>query len=119
MQKPAQKQGEACLTCYGTGEAATDSGPETCPDCFGEGKAVGHGAHGAKLEWRLRAIEKAYRLAESETRADLQWLVNELRSTREALVHILARCQDAGESDTLAQDVKYRANEALGIYDPS
>jgi hypothetical protein len=111
-----QKAGEACLTCYGTGETATDGAPETCPDCFGEGKALGHGA---KLEWRLRSIEKAYRLAEAETRSDMQWLVNELRSTREALVHILARCQDAGEADTLAQDVKYRANEALGVYDPS
>ena len=48
-----------------------------------------------------------------------RWLVNELRGTREALVQILARCQDAAESDALAQDVKYRANEALGVYGAS
>ncbi len=111
-----QKPGESCLTCYGTGETAIDGAPEVCPDCFGEGKALGHGA---KLEWRLRSMEKAYRLAEAETRADVQWLINELRAAREALVHILARCQDASDSDALAAEVKFRANQALGVYDPT
>ena len=109
-----QKPGDACLTCYGTGETAIDGAPEPCPDCFGGGKAAGHGA---KLEWRLRSIEKAYRLAEAETRSDMQWLINELRTAREALVHILARCQDASDQDPLAAEVKFRANQALGVYD--
>jgi hypothetical protein len=107
---------DPCLTCHGAGEAATESGPQVCPDCFGEGTAS---SHGAKLEWRLREIERIYRHSGRETESDVLWLVHELRSSREALLSILARCQDADDSDVLARDVKYRANEALGIYDPS
>ena len=112
MQKPA----ETCLTCYGTGESATCGAPETCPDCFGEGKALGRST---KLEWRLRAIESAYRNAEHETAVDVRWLVNEVRQAREALLRILARCQDADDSNVTAREVTYQANEALGVYDPS
>lgn len=115
METPTQKAGTACLTCYGTGEAATDGAPETCPDCYGEGRALGRST---KLEWRLRAIESAYRNAERETAGDVLWLVNELRQTREALLRILARCQDEADSNVAARDVKYQANEALGLYEP-
>ncbi|HXN31454.1 MAG TPA: hypothetical protein VN894_06305 [Polyangiaceae bacterium] len=112
MSKPVNP----CLTCYGAGEAATESGPQVCPDCFGEGSSRGHGA---KLEWRLREIERACRHSGRETESDVLWLVHELRSSREALLRILARCQDADDSDVLARDVKYQANEALGVYEPS
>ena len=71
------------------------------------------------MEWRLREIERAYSHSGRETEGDVLWLVHELRRCREALVQILARCQDADETDSLAQDVKYQANEALGLYDPS
>jgi hypothetical protein len=47
------------------------------------------------------------------------WLVHELRRGREALVRILARCQDADDTDSVARDVKYQANDALGLYDPT
>ena len=110
------KATDACLTCYGAGETVTESGPRICPDCFGEGSS---GARGTKLEWRLRAIESAYRGSGRETEADVLWLVHEVRRSREALLRILARCQDADDSDVLARDVKYQANEALGVYDPS
>jgi DnaJ-class molecular chaperone len=49
MPKPV----DACLTCHGVGETVTESGAETCPDCFGEGNVL---SRGTKLEWRLRAI---------------------------------------------------------------
>ncbi len=111
MQKP-KKPDEACLTCYGTGEVVTDGPPETCPDCFGE-RAL---SRGTKLEWRLRAIESTYRQSERETASDVLWLVRELREARGSLVRILARCQDAEDSDVLAREVRDEANKALGVY---
>jgi hypothetical protein len=108
-----QRSAEQCLTCYGTGETVVDGIPAACPDCFGEGKAL---SHGTKLEWRLRAIEQAYRQSERETAGDVLWLVNELRQARESLLRILARCQDADDSDTLASEVRTECNQALGLY---
>jgi DnaJ-class molecular chaperone len=111
-----QKSADTCQTCYGAGEVVTGGAPEVCPDCFGEGKAL---SHVTKVEWRIRAIEEAHRKVKDESAADVLWLVNELRVAREALVRILARCQDADEGDIVASEVKFQANEALGIYDPS
>ncbi len=104
-----------CFTCHGAGVTATENGPQPCTDCFGDGKQVGRGA---RLEWRLREIERVHREAGGETAADVVWLVHELRDAREALVRILARCQDTDESDETARDVKYLANAALGLYEP-
>jgi hypothetical protein len=112
MSKPP----DPCLTCYGAGETVTENGAGVCPDCFGEGCTPNRGT---RLEWRLRAIEAAYRQSGRETESDVLWLVHELRRSRESLLRILARCQDAEESDALALDVKFQANEALGLYDPS
>lgn len=111
MERPSP-----CLTCYGAGETVTENGPQACPDCFGEGTAPNRGT---RLEWRLREMERAYRQSGRETEGDILWVVHELRQCREALVRILARCQDADESDSLARDVKYQANEALGMYEPT
>lgn len=103
-----------CLTCHGAGEVGTESGPAACPDCFGDGKPLGRGA---KLEWRLRQIERAHRGTGADDDGDVLWLVHELRRSREALVGILTRCQDAEEGDSFAAEIRYRANEALGMYD--
>ena len=46
------------------------------------------------------------------------WLIHELRQNREALLAIFARCQDADESDALAKEIRFRANDALGLYEP-
>ncbi len=105
-----------CSTCYGTGEVVGEQGAAVCPDCFGDGNALGSGA---KLEWRLREIERTHRGSGRDDEADVLWMAAELRRCREALVLILARCQDADEGDALAEDVKFRANEALGLYDKS
>ncbi|MGH7297455.1 MAG: hypothetical protein ACRELB_21140 [Polyangiaceae bacterium] len=112
MSKPDRP----CLTCYGAGETVTEDGPQVCPDCFGEGGAL---SRGQRLEWRLREIEQAHRHSGREIENDVLWLAHELRRSREALVRILARCQDASDSDTIARDVKFQANEALGLYDPA
>jgi hypothetical protein len=115
-QPPLHDPGRSapCLTCYGSGEAATGGVPERCPDCFGEGKALGQST---KLEWRLRAIEGAYASAERETRADVLWLVGEVRRAREALLRVLARCQEEADANPAARDAMYTANEALGLYE--
>jgi hypothetical protein len=107
---------ERCLTCHGTGETVTGGAPEVCPDCFGEGKLR---RGDAKLEWRLRALERTYAArGDAETRTDIVWLVNELRRSHDALVRILSRCQDA-PSDPVARDVARDAIDALGMYAPS
>ena len=105
-----------CLTCHGAGETVTESGPQACPDCFGGGVSLGGTG---RLEWRLRELERLYSSAERETKADVLWLVHEVRRSREALVRILARCQDSDDADATARDIKYEANQALGLYDPS
>ena len=105
-----------CSTCYGTGEVVGEQGAAVCPDCFGDGHPLGRGA---KMEWRLREIERLHRDSGADDEADILWMAAELRRCREALVHILARCDDADQDDALAADVKYRANDALGLYDKS
>jgi hypothetical protein len=105
---------DRCLTCHGAGEIGTEEGPVACPDCFGDGRPLGRGA---KLEWRLRQIERAHGRRGVEGDADVVWLVHELRRTREGLVGIFTRCQDAEEGDVFAAEIRYRANQALGLYD--
>jgi len=102
------------MTCHGSGEIVAGGAPEVCPDCFGEG-SIRRG--GANLDWRLRAIERRYAATgDAETRADVLWLVTELRRSREALVRILSRCQDA-PSDPVARDVIRDALDVLGTYE--
>jgi hypothetical protein len=104
-----------CLTCQGSGEVGTDSGPEPCPDCFGGGKAV---SPGARLEWRLSRIEGGSGQRDADTEADIRWLIHELRRSRAALLQIFSRCQDADDEDATARAIKYDANEALELYEP-
>jgi hypothetical protein len=115
MLGPMATAQDDCLTCYGAGETVTENGPKPCPDCFGGGKAL---SRSTRLEWRLREIERSCAQSDREVVADLLWLVHELRQSREALLRILTLCQDAAEGDGIANDVKYQANLALGLYDP-
>jgi hypothetical protein len=105
---------DRCTSCHGSGELGTDYGPVTCPDCFGEGRQLGSLE---RTEWRLRDIERNHRGATHGCTADIRWLIHELRQSREALVHILSRCQDesAGPPE-LAAAVQFAANRALGLY---
>lgn len=102
-----------CHTCYGTGEVASEHGPISCPDCYGDGRSA---SGGNKLEWRLRELERRYRAAKSESLSDVMWLVHELRLARGALISILTRCQDAPETDEVAKYVRSEAMDALGLY---
>lgn len=110
-----QTTSDSCLTCHGAGELVAENGPQACPDCFGAGKSL---SSGTKMEWRLRALERAYVGTGRETESDVMWLVHELRKSREALTRILARCQDADDGDATAREIKFQANEALGVYEP-
>jgi hypothetical protein len=106
-----------CVTCYGTGEVVTEEGATTCPDCLGRGLPP---ERGGAFEWRLREIERA---SAHVGRAhgcedDVRWLILELRRSREALVRILTRCQDAGDGEPAAREARYIANEVLGLYEP-
>lgn len=104
---------DGCLTCYGAGETVTEAGPLPCPDCYPDGTP----SPSTQVEWRLREIEAVYRRSGRETEPDVLWLVHELRQSRVALLRILARCQDADESDASAREVKFLANEALRLYE--
>jgi hypothetical protein len=114
MSSP-QTPSPTCLTCYGAGETVTENGPQACPDCLGEGRPL---SRGTRMEWRLRELEQTYRRSGRETETDVLWLVHELRRSREALVRIFARCQDADDSDATAREIRFQANEALGLYEP-
>ncbi len=116
MLQPDMSKGATCLSCQGSGEVGTDSGPQPCPDCFGAGKAL---SPGTRLEWRLRKIESTCNRLGRDGEADVLWLVHELRRSRAALLQILARCQDADDGDATARAIKYEANEALELYDPT
>ncbi len=104
---------DRCATCYGSGELVTDQGALVCPDCFGDGKSLGRGA---KIEWRLRELDRVYAGGTRDADADVKWLLHEVRSCRDALVRILTLCGDAAEDDELAQRIKFLANQSLGIY---
>lgn len=101
-----------CATCYGTGEIVTDQGSLVCPDCMGQGMPP---ARGGALEWRLRDLERDHQGSAHGCEADMRWLIVELRRSREALVQILTRCQDADEP--LAHEIQFLANEVLGLYE--
>jgi hypothetical protein len=102
-----------CSTCYGQGEIVTDQGALVCRDCMGHGKIAGRLE---LLEWRLRDVEQAHRGSGHGCDDDVRWLVTEVRRSRDALLQILARCQDAPEGDELAADLRYLANGCLGLY---
>jgi len=105
---------DRCNSCQGAVELGTDNGPIVCPDCFGEGRQLDSLE---RVEWRLRDIEQAHQGAAHGCESEVRWLVLELRRSRDALLKILSRCQDASDSEgNLAAAVKYDANQALGLY---
>jgi hypothetical protein len=115
MNQQSQQPTSACATCLGEGEIGTEYGPVSCPDCFGEGR---HIALAERAEWRMRDIERAHSDDAHGCARDMRWLVFELRRSRDALQQILARCADEDESNTLATDVKFVANQVLELYEP-
>jgi hypothetical protein len=104
---------ETCATCYGQGEIVTEQGPLTCRDCMGHGKLAGRLE---LFEWRLRELERSHRTSGHGCEDDVRWLAAEVRRSRDALLQIFARCQDAAETDVLAAEVRHLANGSLGLY---
>jgi hypothetical protein len=49
-------------------------------------------------------------------RQDVSWLVGEVRRAHHALIQILAASQDAEETDATATQIKFIANNVLGVY---
>lgn len=109
----SESAAERCTSCHGAGEIGTDNGPTVCPDCFGEGRQLDSLE---RTEWRLRDIERAHTGTSHGCDGEVRWLIFELRRTREALVHVLSRCQDDGDANGLAAELRFTANRALGLY---
>ena len=107
-------KGPACMTCYGTGEAAMGSGPTDCPDCGGSGVLP---SRGVLVEWRARDVERAHGKGDDETAMHVRWLLAELRNARRALNEIIALAHDVEDEDRIAQRIRFVANRALGTYD--
>jgi hypothetical protein len=101
-----------CVTCYGTGEIGSESGPAPCPDCGGAGYLP---SASILVEWRSRDIERAYETQASGARDDIRWLAAELRRARAALLSIYA-LSDEGDDSELKQAIRFEANRVLGIY---
>ncbi len=102
-----------CITCFGTGEVGGEGGLEDCGDCHGTGQL---GSAASVVEERLRRIEAATGRIDGELQEDLRWLIFEARKGRSALVQILAAAQDLDDNDALAKQIRFAANEALGLY---
>src|SRR5204862_7013686 len=77
---PAMTTPDVCLTCYGRGETASEHGVVPCPDCFGDGKPP---RRGARLEWRLRGLERGYRPAGGGSAGGVLGLGREARGAAE------------------------------------
>ncbi len=80
---------------------------------------MGHGKLAGRLElfeWRLRELERGHHGSGHGCEDDMRWLAAEVRRSRDALLQIFARCQDAADGDTLAAEVRHLANGSLGLY---
>jgi len=102
-----------CLTCLGTGETSSERGLATCVDCDGGGKI---GSVFLRNEQRMRQIEVHVKRLSGEAQLDTQWLVAQLRKTRDALVKVMTAAQDGAPEDDLLKRIRFEANEALGMY---
>ena len=107
-------RGPTCMTCWGTGEAASSTGPCDCPDCGGSGVLP---SRGVLVEWRARDVERALAKGDDEAAAHVRWLLAELRNARAALNEIIALAHDVDDQDRIAQRIRFVANRALGTYE--
>jgi hypothetical protein len=103
-----------CMSCLGSGEAATDYGVVDCPDCGGAGVLP---SRSVSIEWRAADIERALESERPVEPEHVRWLLDELRSARSALTAVMALAHDADEADPLALRIRFTANRALGLYE--
>jgi hypothetical protein len=90
----------------------TDDGPVPCPDCGGAGVLP---TNNVLVEWRAGAIERLHGGGQDQIAQDVRWLVFEIRRSRLALTKMLALAEEMGD-DPVAQQLRFIANEALGLY---
>lgn len=109
-----QSEERKCMSCWGSGEIASDYGPADCPDCGGSGLLP---SKSVLVEWRARDIERVRGSGDDPVAADVRWLVAELRSARSALNEIIALAHDVSDGDQIAQRIRFVANRALGTYE--
>lgn len=108
-----KSEAQKCVTCYGQGEVSGIGGLQACTDCGG----VGELPSGMVLaERRMRELETSYSKQGGQVESDVRWLVDEVRRSRHSLLQILAAGQDADPEDELAAQVRFLANQVLGMY---
>ena len=115
-QTPSNTTGR-CQTCFGTGEVGGQHGVVTCSDCTGLGELP---SSMVLVERRLRDLESRYAAQGGKAALDIQWLVDEVRRSRHALVQILAAGTDApsgtDEHRALSRKMCFLANDVLDFY---
>jgi hypothetical protein len=102
----------ACICCKGAGQVTTDVGPTVCPDCGGAGHLS---EQRARVECRARDIERAVSAGIQPVRADVRWLLSELRMARKALNEVVALAHDAADPDGISLKIRIVAGRALGL----
>lgn len=103
-----------CVSCLGSGEAATDYGVVDCPDCGGAGTLP---SRHTQIEWRAADIERVTQSGRSVEPEHVRWLLAELRSARAALTSILSLAHDTSDPDGIGLRIRFTANRALGLYE--
>jgi predicted RNA-binding Zn-ribbon protein involved in translation (DUF1610 family) len=111
MGEGLQKQ---CVSCLGSGEAATDYGVVDCPDCGGAGTLP---SRSTQVEWRVADLERTTQAGRSVEPEHVRWLLAELRGARAALTSILALAHDVTDQEALGLRIRFAANRALGLYE--
>jgi hypothetical protein len=104
---------DTCLTCLGAGEVSSERGVARCDDCDGSGKI---GSVFRRNEQRIRQVEAHLSRLSGQAALDSQWLILELRRCRGALVKIMTAAQDTEQESDAFSQVRFFANEALGMY---
>lgn len=111
-----EQPGNQCMSCLGSGEAATDYGVVDCPDCGGAGTLP---PRSVRIEWRAADIERALEAGRPIEPEHVRWLLAELRSARSALTSVMALAHDTGDPDAIGLRIRFTANRALGLYEPA
>src|SRR5688500_7059636 len=95
-----------CGSCFGTGDAPSDYGGVTWPDCGGVGYLP---TKNVLVDWRARDIERAVEAGRNAEPADVRWLLGELRNARAALTEIIALAHDSNDPDAIALRIRFTA----------
>lgn len=113
---PGMTNTSRCMSCLGSGEAATDYGVVDCPDCGGSGTLP---TRATSTAWRAADIERAVEAGNAVEPAHVKWLLTELGKARAALTEIIALAHDTDDPDALGLRIRFTANRALGLYEVS